>query len=682
MSSAISPDSQQDETKQPVMDKIPRFYMYDIARGAYLRPDALREMLRHAARCHFTHFIPYLENMIDLPSMTKGACRCAYTQQDWESFQKTAEEAGIELVPHFNVIGHSNKICRAYPELTGRTDIHAETGADGKPVNTPDDPFYFSELDPTTPTAQQWMLRCLQEFCSFSKSEYFLIGGDEWNAPQHLLARKDTDAGRVWCDYINLAVDYLVSQNRTPIIWHDMLVHYPHVLERLSRKAVVAFWFYDFDTGYPFLGTLKKFGFRTIMAAGLCAGALSQRRERGLHCAMRECVKYQADAFMVTTWSDGRWERQIANVDLCGKMLDEGKIPSIYPETVSTVVYLQRIKNAADEKKKSFWQQKLNQLLADPAWTVYPEYRDLLKATVENDMDFLRKTYAVHHYPEGPLYDTFQQKTETVSKIFKPEENKPKPVQSAGFGIELIRDAVTGNTIRFRNGSETFVLYPDYGAKLADWRIGGNLLVPNKMPDFLKKNPNRQPGSYKSYDVAAFSPAWDIGTHLNPNIIWSYPWEFQMDASNPEEPAVEMFHKFTHAEIRYRVSMKKGVHGFRWNARVVNLLPHIQAAFGWNFLLTGEQILDTEFLKGGDDTGVTLLDFCNELPVFECSTLILKNPNWNLTLETPPEKSAGFWIDWGKGWMTPDLHGKYQPLAVGETYETEWNFILEEKNGK
>ena len=69
------------------------------------------------------------------------------------------------------------------------------------------------------------MLRCLEEFCSFSRSEYFLIGGDEWNVPPHLLKQKNVDAGRAWCDYVNLAVDYLDSQNRIPIVWHDMLVH-------------------------------------------------------------------------------------------------------------------------------------------------------------------------------------------------------------------------------------------------------------------------------------------------------------------------------------------------------------------------------------------------------------------------------------------------------------------------
>lgn len=662
---------QPNEKKLSVPNQIPRFYMYDIARGAYLRPDSLCELLRHAAKCHYTHFIPYLENMIDLPSMTKGAEHCAYTRQDWETFQKTAEEAGIEVVPHFNVIGHSNKICIAYPELTGISPDDEKK--DHK--NIPDDPFYFAELDPTSPVTQQWMLRCLKEFCDFSKSEYFLLGGDEWNIQPHLLKQEGMDAGRVWCDYMNMAVEYLASRNRTAIIWHDMLVHYPHVLERLSKKAVIAFWFYDFDSGYPFLDTLKKYGFRTIMATGLCAGSLSMRREKGFHCAMRECVKYQADGFMVTTWSDGRWERQYANIELCGKLLDEGQIPSIYPETLSRSISLTKIKGDVDAKTEEDFRALLKKNLADPAWNLYPGYRDLLKGTESEDVDFLSKMYEQHHYPEGPLYERITKGSSKISYRVK----HSVPVRDNGFGVELTHDAVTGNTICFRNGTESFVLYPDYGGRMQNWHIDGTTLTPNSLPSFLKKNPNQLPGSFKSYSSAGFSPMWNIGTHLNPNITWNYPWKFRIDTSDPDEPAVEMFQTFSHVEIRYRVSIKKGVHGFRWHARAVNKMPHIHAAFGWNFLLSDHDILKTTFRPDSEKEELCLLDFCTDLPVLDCSTMILKNPEWKwaLILETDPEQSGGFGIDWGVDWMTPDLHGKYRALEVGDVYETQWNFRLE-----
>ena len=67
----------------------------------------------------------------------------------------------------------------------------------------------------------------------------------------------------------------------------------------------------------------------------------------------------------------------------------------------------------------------------------------------------------------------------------------------------------------------------------------------------------------------------------------------------------------------------------------------------------------------------------DDLPILDGSTLLLKTPHWNMKLITPPEQSAGFAVDWGSTWMTPDLHGIYRPLEVGEVYETQWEFILD-----
>ncbi|MBR2439588.1 MAG: family 20 glycosylhydrolase [Lentisphaeria bacterium] len=649
------------------METVKKFYMYDIARGAYLRPEAFHKILKQAAASGFTHFIPYLENMIDLPSMTKASCRCAYTEDDWKAFQKTAKECGIELVPHFNVIGHSNQICLVYPELTCG-GISAEKRERSEEYETLADPSNFAELNPGAPEARQWMLRCLNEFCNFSESQYFLIGGDEWNTPPSLLAQKDFDAGIAWCDYMNIAIDYLVSRNRIPIIWHDMLVHYPHILERLNKNAVIAFWFYDYDSGYPFLDILKKYGFKTIMATGLCNGAMSLRRFNAFNRAMEECKKYQADGFMVTTWMDGRFERQFANLALCGELLSGKEISSVYPETLSAVTIYRKTADYVGEGERLAQKQRLEQLLSDPVWERFPDYRDLLRNTIEDRKEELRKVYEINHYPEGPFYETFNPRPKTAAAPAK--KTVPADIPS-GFGVDLTQDPVTGNTIRLYNEGETFVLYPDYGARLQDWRFGEHKLIANGLPAFLKKNPHQKHGSFRSFNSPGFMPMWDFGTHLNPNIIWQYAWDFKIDTSVADEISVEMFRKFPQAEIKYNVSIKKGVHGFRWDLKAVNLLPDVTASFGWNFCLSTDRTFTMKF------QGKKLLDFRNDLPILnKCSALQVEDENFVLNVETPEEYAEGFWIDWGPGWITPDFHGKYRTLSVGETYETSWNLSL------
>ena len=660
------------------MTVLKKFYMYDIARGAYLRPKAFHEILRHAAASGFTHFIPYLENMIDLPSMTKASNACAYNADDWKDFQKTAQACGIELVPHFNVIGHSNQICLAYPELSCKRENAAEKKKLSEDYNAQSDPTNFAELNPGSTAARQWMLHCLEEYCSFSNSEYFLIGGDEWNTPPPLLEKEGFDAGNAWCDYMNIAIDYLVSRKRTPIIWHDMPVHYPHVLERLNKNAVIAFWFYDYDSGYPFLDTLKKYGFKTIMATGLCNGAMTMRRESAFKCAMQECKKYQADGFMVTTWLDGRVERQKANLSLSGELLSGKTIPSVYSETLSALTILKKTQAYLKEQDVLSQKKRLQQLLSDPAWDRFPEYRFILQNTANDNLEALRENYVINHYPEGPLYKTFLPQVKKSSAAAKKNPAADIPDK---FGIELTRDAVTGNTIRFYNNGETFVLYPDYGARLQDWRFKENILIADNLPVFLKKNPYQQPGSFRSYNSPGFMPMWDLGTHLNPNIIWQYPWDFQIDKSDLQELSATVFRKFPHVEFRYKITVKRGIHGFKYDLEAINLMPHITASFGWNFCLSTNQTFELIFAAGTEEKKLT--EFKNDLPVFkDCSALQIKHKNWLLNVETAADNAEGFWIDWGYGWITPDFHGKYRPLKIGETYKTSWNFVLTEQSEK
>jgi hypothetical protein len=167
-------------------------FHYDIARGTYLKPDIFCRALKLAAESGYTHFLPYLENMIRLPSMERACPSCAYTAEDWKRFEAVAKDAGIELVPHFNVIGHTESIAPAYPELCYEdTEIN------------------HLDLDVEKEVTCEWIRHCLGEFCDFSNSQYFLIGGDEWQTPKHLLARVDFDVAKTWVDQINSAVSQL-----------------------------------------------------------------------------------------------------------------------------------------------------------------------------------------------------------------------------------------------------------------------------------------------------------------------------------------------------------------------------------------------------------------------------------------------------------------------------------------
>ena len=151
---------------------------YDIARGAYLKPERFKEAIRLAAASGFTHFLPYLENMLRLERVAKQSPACAYGLDQMRDFAACAKEAGIVLIPHFNVVGHTAELCRTYPELGG------------------------GELDITRPAVVDTMAASLQELLPLCEGGPLLIGGDEWQAPQELTLREAGRLGRVFADYI------------------------------------------------------------------------------------------------------------------------------------------------------------------------------------------------------------------------------------------------------------------------------------------------------------------------------------------------------------------------------------------------------------------------------------------------------------------------------------------------
>jgi hypothetical protein len=660
------------------MNLKPYFYMYDIARGAFLKPETFKRMILHAAENGFTHFIPYLENMILLPSMEKASRSCAYSAGEWCDFQNTAEKAGIELVPQFNVIGHSTDICHAYPELTGGLATAAEIGAP-KVVDwkLQTDPAYFREIDPTIPQSRKWMLRCLDEFCAFSKAEYFLIGGDEWNTPRHLLAEKHFDPGKAWAEYVNLAIDFLHARGRIPIVWHDLLVHYPSAIDMLSRNAVIAFWHYDEDSGYPLIKTLKDCGFKVIMATGLCNGSLTNRRERAFRLAIAEAEKYSADGFMVTTWVDGRSEKQEMNISLSGQLLAGKTVPSPLLDAVSIINLLD--KSPSEKALRKRWADHGRMLLADTAWDRFPECRELLKAKLDQNKAFERIIYPSNHIPAGPLYENLFSKTAPRVKRISAES---KPVPNL-FRTEQTDDPLTGRTVRVYNEGETFVLYPDFGPLLQDWRMSGLTIIPNNLPDFLRENPRPLPGSYKSHRSPGFQPMWNMGTHLNPSITWQYPWLCRIIEEHTGRIVISLEASFSHVDLSYLITVERGRSGFKYHLKAINKRPFAFGSFGWNMLIADcKGTLDTVFrwTERGGEKSFPVMDSIDDafwIPARE--KLILERKRWQLAISTSEPETAGFLTDWGAEWMTPDLHGTYRLLKNGDRYETEWDFRLTTK---
>ncbi|MBI4023917.1 MAG: family 20 glycosylhydrolase [Verrucomicrobia bacterium] len=638
-------------------------FHYDIARGSYLKPETFCRALRLAAQSGYTHFLPYLENMIRLPALAKACPPCAYTAADWRRFESVAKAAGIELVPHFNVIGHTERIIPSYPELSGP----AERGR--------------LDLDVTRAAARDWTLRCLGEFCEFSRRGYFLIGGDEWQPPRHLLARPGFDVAAAWVNQINLAVEFLAKRGRKPIVWHDMLIHYPAALRALSRKAVIAFWFYDEDSDYPALDMFKQHGFETLMATAVYGGGaptMGRRCVNAQRCAAAAVKKHGADGVIVTTWEFARWEIQAFNIPASVRVLRGEEPPAAIVDALSLWQTWQKL--PLDSAVAGELKARALQLLQAPEWAHCSDLRRCLRASLKGDAKDDVKSYTQFHFPQGRIYEMVAKRSRRPT--WSPTPPVAKPLGGArSFGLKVESAAAAGDALRFRNGDESFTVYPKFGASLQDWRRGGDLLIPASMDGLLKQG--ALPGGYRSYSAAGgFFPIWALGTHSNPCILGQHPWRWRAAENTAGQVIVELNAEFAHASFTLRIGIERDRSGFAYEARAINKLDHAYGAFNFNLPIAFSLADVTEMKLIWNEASVrretTVASKAQSaFWISARGALTLQRPTWTMQIEASPEQTAGYFTDWGAGFITPDLHGMYRKLRVGEETIARWRFHLD-----
>lgn len=644
----------------------PRFYHFDIARGAYLRPETFKQALQGAAAAGFTHFVPYLENMIRLPATAKACPACAYTPELWAEFQTAAMAAGIALVPHANVIGHSHDICLAYPELA---DNHPGEGS----------------LDPTVDATRDWTRRVLSEFAACSPPGCFLIGGDEWQPPRHLLVKPGFDTGRAWVEQMNLASETLVPLGFTPLVWHDMLIHFPAVIDTLSRDAVILFWYYDEDSDYAALDLFRRHGFRVVMAAGVCGPYLCRRWANGVACARRAQRHHETDGFMLTTWENVTWEHQRLTMACVGRFLRTGTWPATLVDAASRLDVLERL--PAESALAADLRQEAEKLLASPDWAEFPECRDDFLARLAPDLEARRRSFERYHYADGPIYQHLLPGAPAPAQAARvapaPKLAHASRQATPAFGLRVHEDTELGTVIRFHNAGETFVVYPRFAGTLQDWRQGEQVLIPHTVPDWVARV-QPQSGGYRGYTGAGgLRPIWALGTHLNPNILWQSPAAWRIVEQSESRLELEVSQAFAHADITRRISVTRGEDGFRYRVTAVNRLPGAAGGWNFNFLLhmPAEEFEHLRFTWEEDGRQSTDIRRAlnTVLKVDARRHLAIVTRHWTVTVDSDPDHTAFYLVDWSSAgrYITPDVHSIFRDLEVGQTLTTEWRFRAE-----
>ncbi len=159
----------------------------------------------------------------------------AFTPAEVTAIEAKCRDCEIEIMPLVQCIGHNGHIGShdAYRHLF---EPGAKSVSDLQLCPLKEGSFrLFTEL------AGQIM-------AAHPAGRYFHIGADETrslgNCPDCAAAVAKHGKGKLYADYINRVCTWVKARGRTPVIWDDMLSHYPEVVADIDRELVIMYWDY------------------------------------------------------------------------------------------------------------------------------------------------------------------------------------------------------------------------------------------------------------------------------------------------------------------------------------------------------------------------------------------------------------------------------------------------------
>lgn len=296
-----------------------RIFMDDISRGAVPTMAQLKRQIRYLAELKYNGAMFYNEHVIRVESHPDFApCDGRLTLDEVRELDRYAAAYGIELIGSFQSFGHfENILSHARYRHLGDTETMIST---------------------TNHEARAFLAEVLGELCEAFSSPRFNLNCDEtWDIGNGRSRQRVERIGRerFYAEHIRFLRDILRRHGKQPMIWGDMVLKYPQLLDLLPRDVVLLTWNYDARDDYsawlePLRG--REFfvcpgvhssgrmvpdmraaeGNRRFVAQGYAAGArgalLTSWDEGALHCCHHLC-------YGIALMAETMWDTRRTRVD-------------------------------------------------------------------------------------------------------------------------------------------------------------------------------------------------------------------------------------------------------------------------------------------------------------------------------------------------------------------------------
>ncbi len=213
-----------------------------------------KDMIRFLSDCKMNTLIFYFEDTFRFKRYpTIGEGRGALTREQVDELEAFARPLGVEIFPVFEMLGNQGSLLmldevRTFAEYPGAHSFSVD-----------DEAFGF-------------LSNCFKEMADAFDSKYFHAGLDEsWDLgfgkSEELVKR--VGRGPAHAAHYRRINDLLKGRDKTMIMYGDIILKYPEILDLIPKDIVLMDWQYEPMDHYPTVDVLGSKGFPILVLPGM-----------------------------------------------------------------------------------------------------------------------------------------------------------------------------------------------------------------------------------------------------------------------------------------------------------------------------------------------------------------------------------------------------------------------------
>lgn len=179
----------------------------------------------------------------------------AWAPAEWREVADSCRAKGVEVIPLWQTLGHAECIVSrdAYGHLREAPEL-------------------MQHYDPTSVAAREMICHCIDEIIAVIRpARLFHLGGDEvWELgkSERLRCRvAEHGLGQIYLDHLTPILEHVKTHGLQPMLWHDMVMGAPSLLDRLDHDTVLVDW--DYQTAEARTQAMRIWGWeRDVVLTG------------------------------------------------------------------------------------------------------------------------------------------------------------------------------------------------------------------------------------------------------------------------------------------------------------------------------------------------------------------------------------------------------------------------------